>query len=131
MGRIFTKPPKDKKQSFYLYTNNPGIITIINPLVNGYRIVSSENNETIIILYQNIKKLTYEGIYNKKYKKYSVIYKKINGDFTMYSIKIPIDIIDSKCEKNKNAKLIKNILVERYKIYLIENKMDVDDYIFI
>lgn len=130
MGHIFTKPPTDKQQLLYLHTDNPRTITVITQFDNGYRIVSSDNDETTIILYQNIKKVTYEGIYNKSYKKYSVIYKKLNGDFTLHNIKIPIDIIDSKCEKNKHAKLIRDIVVDKYELYLIKNKLKVDDFIF-
>ena len=70
MGHIFTKPPTDKQQLLYLHTDNPRTITVITQFDNGYRIVSSDNDETTIILYQNIKKVTYEGIYNKQYKKY-------------------------------------------------------------
>lgn len=129
MGHIFTKP-KGKKQAFCLHTDDPSIITIISPLDNGYRIISSDNYGTIIILYENIKKVTYEGLYNNKYKKYSVIYKKVDGNYTVYNIKIPIDIIDSKCDKNKDAKMVRDILVDRYEMYLIRNKMKVNDFIF-
>ncbi len=133
MGNLCS-PPKTNRQTYKLFSNNPDVIIIIKIMENGYRITSTEYDKSIVVFYENIKKISYDGIHNKghkHYKKYSLIYKKMDGDYSMIDINISFDVITRSCETNKDAKEIKNIIIDNYELYLLKNKLKINDHIFL
>ncbi len=134
MGNVFTTKKKEKKQAFKLFSFEPNDIIIIKSMDNGYRIVSSQNDKSIIVFYENIKKITYDGIYNKghkHYKKYSLIYKKMDGDFSIIDINVMIDVVTRSCEVNSDSKEIHKIIIDNYETFLIKKKLNCNERIFL
>jgi hypothetical protein len=133
MGCTSSSNKLPEKLAFKLFSYDPDIVIFIRPMPSGYRVISSGNDVSNVIFYENIKKITFDGIHHKNnehYKKYTLIYKKLSNDYVSININIPIDDINKKSEINMDAKKIVKLIVDDYKVFLVKNNMKCKNYIF-